>query len=112
MVVIGADRKTADRVAAGIAETGKPVEICALDDCHEDSLELSHRAIHSAARLVRDASRMRRESVPAAALFLGIECGHSDATSGLVANPAAGAGADLLIDAGGSAVFGWIWAVE
>ena len=106
VIVIGADRKTADRVAAAIAETGKPVEICVLDDCHEDSLELSHRAINTAARLVRDASRLRRDAVPASSLFLGIECGHSDATSGLVANPVAGAGADRLIDAGGSAVFG------
>jgi len=106
VIVIGADRKTADRIAAAIAATGKPVEVCALDDCHEDSLELSHRAIQVAARLVRDASRQRREAVPASSLFLGIECGHSDATSGLVANPVAGAGADLLIEAGGSAVFG------
>jgi len=35
-----------------------------------------------------------------------VECGHSDATSGLGANPLVGAAIDLLVDAGGKAVFG------
>ena len=78
----------------------------ALDDVHEDALELSHRGAKRAAALVRAASRLRREPCPASDLFLGIECGHSDATSGLAANPTAGAAADRLIDAGGTAVFG------
>ena len=39
-------------------------------------------------------------------LRLGTECGHSDATSGLAANPLAGMVADRLVDAGGAAVFG------
>ena len=78
----------------------------ALDDVHEDALELSHRGARRAAALVRDASRLRREPCPASDLFLGIECGHSDATSGIAANPTAGAAADRLIDAGGKAVFG------
>jgi altronate dehydratase large subunit len=106
VLVVGADRKTADRVAAAIAETGKPVDVVALDDVHEDALELSHRGVKRAAALVRAASRLRREACPASALFLGIECGHSDATSGLAANPTAGAAADRLVDAGGKVVFG------
>ena len=106
VLVTGADRATADRVAGAIGRTGKPVEVVALDDVHEDALELSHRGARRAAALVRDASRLRREPCPASDLFLGIECGHSDATSGIAANPTAGAAADRLIDAGGKAVFG------
>jgi altronate dehydratase large subunit len=106
VLVVGADRATADRVAGAIGRTGKPVEVVALDDVHEDALELSHRGARRAAALVRDASRLRREPCPASDLFLGIECGHSDATSGIAANPTAGAAADRLIDAGGTAVFG------
>ncbi|MBM3302549.1 MAG: UxaA family hydrolase, partial [Deltaproteobacteria bacterium] len=37
-------------------------------------------------------------------LVLGLKCGGSDATSGLAANPALGAAADLLIGEGGAAV--------
>ncbi|MBL8700860.1 MAG: UxaA family hydrolase [Alphaproteobacteria bacterium] len=106
VLVVGADRVTADRVAAGIAQTGKPVEVVALDDVHEDSLALSALGIRCAAALVRAASRQRREPCAAADLFLGVECGHSDATSGLGANPLAGAAVDRVVDAGGKAVFG------
>ncbi|MBM3629681.1 MAG: hypothetical protein FJX21_17925, partial [Alphaproteobacteria bacterium] len=55
---VGADRKTADRVAAGIAATGKPVEVVALDDVHEDSRALSERG--AAAPHARGAGRAVR----------------------------------------------------
>ena len=38
-------------------------------------------------------------------LTIGCECGGSDGTSGLAGNPAVGAFFDLLVDAGGCAVF-------
>jgi altronate dehydratase large subunit len=44
--------------------------------------------------------------VSVADLFIGIECGHSDATSGLFSNPLAGAVADRVVAAGGTAVIG------
>ena len=106
VLVVGADRKTADRVGAAIAASGKPVEIVALDDVHEDSLALSERGVRCAAALVRAASRVQRVACPMADLFVGVECGHSDATSGLGANPLAGAAIDILVEAGGKAVFG------
>lgn len=106
VLVVGADRKTAEAIAGAIAQAPKPVAIACLDDVHEDALALADRGIRETARLVREASRLRREPVPASALFLGVECGHSDATSGLVANPLAGKIVDRLIDAGGTAVFG------
>ncbi len=105
-LVVGADRATADAVAHAIAAGGKAVDVVALDDVHEDAVELAVRGIRAAARLVRDASNARREGAPLAALFVGVECGHSDATSGLVSNPLAGRIVDRLVDAGGTAVFG------
>jgi len=36
---------------------------------------------------------------------MGIECGGSDATSGIAANPAVGVASDLLIEAGGTSIF-------
>ena len=105
-LVVGADRKTAEAIAAAIAIAGKPVEVVTLDDVHEDAVALVAAGIRAAARLVRDASRLHRERVPASALFLGVECGHSDATSGLVANPLVGRVVDTVVDSGGRAVFG------
>jgi len=105
-LVVGADRVTADAIAAAIGASTKPVEVVALDDVDEDALALSARGIAAAARLARDLSRQRRQRCAVSQLFVGVECGHSDATSGLVANPLVGAVIDRLIDEGASAVFG------
>jgi len=105
-LVVGADRPTTESIAQAIESTGKPVATIALDDVHEDAVELSARGVRIAARLARDASRLRRESAPLSALFLAVECGHSDATSGIVANPLAGRIVDRVVDAGGKAVIG------
>jgi altronate dehydratase large subunit len=116
VLVVGADRLRLDAIANAIAETGKPVETVALDDLHEDNLALSDRGLRLAAQLTRDASRARRVALPASLLRLGIECGHTDATSGIAANPLVGRVADRLVDEGGAAVFGetmeWLGAEE
>jgi altronate dehydratase large subunit len=104
VVIVGADRRTAQALADSV--TGKPVELVTLDDVHEDALALADRGIRAAARLAREASRARRVRVPVTKLCIGIECGHSDATSGLVANPLVGRCVDRVIDAGGTAIFG------
>ncbi len=46
----------------------------------------------------------QRETVPAKHLCIGLECGGSDAYSGISANPALGAAADLVVEHGGSAI--------
>lgn len=105
-LIVGADRPAAEDLAQAIAVAGKPVAIVALDDVREDALELSVRGVRVAAQLARDASRLRREPAPVSSLFVGVECGHSDATSGVASNPLAGKVIDRVIDAGGTAVFG------
>jgi altronate hydrolase len=52
------------------------------------------------------ANAYERQTVSADKLILAMECGGSDAYSGITANPALGAAADLLIRNGGTAVFG------
>ena len=47
--------------------------------------------------LLPDADRARREEVPASSLVFGTNCGGSDAFSGITANPAVGAAADLVV---------------
>lgn len=50
-------------------------------------------------------NRRQRETVPAAELILGMQCGGSDAFSGITANPALGYASDLLIRAGATVMF-------
>ena len=47
----------------------------------------------------------RRETVPASALVVGVQCGGSDAFSGVTANPAVGFCTDLLVRAGATVMF-------
>jgi galactarate dehydratase len=47
----------------------------------------------------------RRETVPASALVVGVQCGGSDAFSGATANPAVGFATDLLVRAGATVMF-------
>ncbi|MDQ0693306.1 UxaA family hydrolase [Arthrobacter sp. W4I7] len=51
-------------------------------------------------------NKATRTTIPAAELILAMECGGSDAFSGITANPALGSAADLLVRHGGTAVFG------
>tara|TARA_B100000745_G_scaffold149155_1_gene97505 strand:+ start:650 stop:2176 length:1527 start_codon:yes stop_codon:yes gene_type:complete len=48
-------------------------------------------------------NKEKRVECPASELILGLECGGSDAYSGMTANPALGAAVDLLVQNGGTA---------
>ena len=50
------------------------------------------------------ADQIRRQTLSISNLILGLECGGSDAYSGISANPALGAAVDLLVHHGGTAV--------
>lgn len=47
----------------------------------------------------------KRETVPASELVIGLQCGGSDAFSGVTANPALGFASDLLVRAGATVMF-------
>jgi galactarate dehydratase len=57
-------------------------------------------------------NRQRRETCPASALIVGLQCGGSDAFSGVTANPAVGCAADLLVRAGATVLFSEITEVR
>lgn len=59
------------------------------------------RAVREMAVIVRS---IERSEQPASNLILGLNCGGSDAFSGITANPALGWATDLLVAAGGTAV--------
>ncbi|MED1468927.1 galactarate dehydratase [Bacillus salipaludis] len=55
-------------------------------------------------RLIR-LNRRKRETCPVSDLVIGLQCGGSDAFSGVTANPAVGYAADLLVRAGATVLF-------
>jgi altronate hydrolase len=56
--------------------------------------------------MLRHANEVTRQTVPASELVLGLNCGGSDAYSGITANPALGVAVDILVRHGGTAVLG------
>jgi altronate hydrolase len=77
------------------------------------------RAIEAGVAIVREmiagAAAMHRQTVPAAHLTVGLQCGGSDGWSGVTANPALGAAVDLLVAHGGRAMLSEtpeIWGAE
>lgn len=65
------------------------------------SVELGIKKIESMLPLVND---VQREECPASDLMVALQCGGSDAWSGITANPALGYACDLLVAQGGTGV--------
>ena len=92
------------RLRDDLADLGRPLGWLMIDEWGGNG-GATDQGIRLARQLVRDASNQDREAVPLSDLTLGIKCGLSDGTSGISGNPSLGRAADLLIGAGGSAIF-------
>lgn len=106
VLVVGVDAATTAMVSARISEGGKPVASVSFAEQEEDMLSVLEQGIRRGAALRREASRARRETLPGTKLVVGVECGHSDATSGLISNPVVGAAVDLLVSRGATVIAG------
>jgi altronate hydrolase len=62
------------------------------------------RGIELVEELLPIANNVKRQSVPASHLVIGLQCGGSDGYSGISANPVLGAAVDLLVAHGGTAI--------
>jgi altronate hydrolase len=62
------------------------------------------KGIATVFELLEQANQVTRTTVPASNLVLGLQCGGSDAYSGISANPALGAAVDILVRNGGTAI--------
>jgi altronate hydrolase len=65
-----------------------------------------NEGLRRVAEMVAEVAQLRREPIPVSELVLGLQCGGSDAYSGLTANPTLGVAADLLVAAGGRVILG------
>ena len=68
---------------------------------HRKTIDRGREIIHSMLETVNGIERVK---APVSSLMLALQCGGSDAWSGITANPALGYAADLLVRQGGSAV--------
>jgi galactarate dehydratase len=72
---------------------------------HRGFADIVNAILHSAERRLEQLNRRQRAPCPAADLVVGLQCGGSDAFSGVTCNPAVGYAADLLVRAGATVMF-------
>jgi galactarate dehydratase len=82
-----------------------PHTVCLQDAHHVGFMSMIDDIVASARPRLERLNARRRQKVPASALVVGVQCGGSDALSGVTANPAVGALADLLVRAGATVMF-------
>jgi galactarate dehydratase len=75
------------------------------DDAHVGFMSMVDSIMRQAEVHLKRLDARRRETVPASELVVGVQCGGSDAFSGVTANPAVGFCSDLLVRAGATVMF-------
>ncbi|MDR0259236.1 MAG: galactarate dehydratase, partial [Comamonas sp.] len=79
--------------------------VCLQDEAHVGFMSMVASIMTRAEAHLARLNQRRRETVPASALVVGVQCGGSDAFSGVTANPAVGFCTDLLVRAGATVMF-------
>lgn len=79
--------------------------VCLQDDAHVGFMSMIESVMRQAEIHLNRLNARVRETVPASELVVGVQCGGSDAFSGVTANPAVGYCTDLLVRAGASVMF-------
>ncbi|WP_285414451.1 galactarate dehydratase [Variovorax sp. efr-133-TYG-130] len=79
--------------------------VCLQDDEHIGFMSMIDSVMRQAEVHLARLNARRRETVPASELVVGVQCGGSDAFSGVTANPAVGFCTDLLVRAGATVMF-------
>ena len=105
LVSLGCESTNLTEVIDSIRASGKRVEQLVVQETG-GAARTTADGILLAQEMVREASVQQREPFPISELLLGMKCGSSDTTSGLVPNPAIGVASDLLVSAGGTSILG------
>ena len=79
--------------------------VCLQDDAHVGFMSMIDSIMKTAQAHLEKLNARKRETVPASELVVGVQCGGSDAFSGVTANPAVGFCTDLLVRAGATVMF-------
>jgi galactarate dehydratase len=79
--------------------------VCLQDEAHVGFHSMIDSIVRTAEPHLQRLNARRRETVPASELVVGVQCGGSDAFSGVTANPAVGFCTDLLVRAGAAVMF-------
>jgi galactarate dehydratase len=85
--------------------SAKPYIVRLQDDQHRSFGDMVHAIMQMAEQRLIQLNARQRQTRPASDLVVGLQCGGSDAFSGVTANPAVGYASDLLVRAGATVMF-------
>ncbi|MBR0150707.1 MAG: galactarate dehydratase [Synergistaceae bacterium] len=102
VVALGCEKLTVERLVG--EENNTPDNVIVLQECkgYEGMITA---IMDMAERKLKVLDQRRREELPLSDLLVGMQCGGSDAFSGVSANPSAGYAADMLVQAGATVMF-------
>lgn len=101
VVGLGCETASAKRVTDAIRVTGKPVESLIVQKLG-GSRTTSEAGIEVVRAMQEKLAKEPTDIGDISELIIALECGSSDAFSGLSANPAVGEAADIIVEAGGT----------
>ena len=104
LVGLGCEKFTPERFCAFWPELNNPENVIILQD-HKGHDAVMNAILEMAERKLKRLNERKRIPLPLSDLLVGMQCGGSDAFSGITANPTAGYAADLIVSGGGTVMF-------
>lgn len=102
MVGLGCEKLTVDKLLDDYQITKENVIILQEENGFDAMIDALMKMAEQKLQIL---DKRRREELPLSDLCIGMQCGGSDAFSGVTANPAAGYASDMLISAGATVMF-------
>jgi galactarate dehydratase len=110
VIGLGCEKLQPERLLEG-TEDVQPIAVAAAsivrlqDEQHVGFKSMVDDILQVAQRHLEKLNQRQRETCPASELVVGMQCGGSDAFSGVTANPAVGYASDLLVRCGATVMF-------
>ena len=104
LVGLGCEKFSVDRFCEPYPELNTPENVIVLQNYKGYDAMIS-AIMKMAEQKLQILNERRREELPLSDLLVGMQCGGSDAFSGITANPTAGYAADLIVSGGGTVMF-------
>lgn len=110
VIGLGCEKLQPERLLVGTDDVQAiPVESASIvslqDEKHVGFQSMVEDILQVAERHLQKLNQRQRETCPASELVVGMQCGGSDAFSGVTANPAVGYASDLLVRCGATVMF-------
>jgi galactarate dehydratase len=105
VIGLGCEKLRPERLLPNQNELGDNSILYLQDESFQGFGEMVDGIMALADKHLKRLNERKREVCPASDLVVGLQCGGSDALSGVTGNPAAGFASDLIVRAGGTVMF-------